>query len=120
MAIQDVLPYLQAVGAALGLVKQAKELLPAGPAKAQIEEKIAQAEEKSRAAEADLAKAMGYALCKAHWPPVIMLSVGYHDKRQVECFQCPECKAKSPPDSYFKRLDEEDEMVQRYNRGDRI
>jgi hypothetical protein len=41
-------------------------------------------------AEAEIAKALGYELCKCEFPPTPMKTVGYTRDRQV-VYQCPKC-----------------------------
>jgi hypothetical protein len=55
------------------------------------------AETAATVAEAEIAKALGYELCRRHYPPVIMLTVGYFDspdeghKAGDPVFKCPQC-----------------------------
>ena len=70
-----------ALRSAIGLVKETKELLPKGETTATITAALATAESSSRIAEAEVAKALGYELCKCQFPPTPMLTVGYHDHR---------------------------------------
>ena len=72
-------------GKAIGLAKDAKDLLPGGDKKSSVEKTLDEAERASKLAEAQLAKALGYELCECTFPPQIMLRVG-------EEIQCPNCK----------------------------
>jgi hypothetical protein len=79
---------------AIGLVKDAKGLIPRGdPREAAITAALATAESSSKIAEAEVAKALGYELCKCAFPPTIMLTVGQHLGRPkigpvYECLKC--------------------------------
>jgi hypothetical protein len=81
--------------AAIGLVKDTKDLLPKDEKAAAITAALATAESSSRIAEAEVAKALGYELCKCEFPPTPMLSVGSIDsaaaKMRGPVFECPRC-----------------------------
>jgi hypothetical protein len=76
--ISAVKTTFDALRAAIGLVKDAKDLLPKTDTTAVITAALVAAELSSRIAEAEVAKALGYELCRTHFPPVVMLEVGYH------------------------------------------
>lgn len=59
--------------AAIGLLRAAQALLPNGPKRAEIAEKIEAAERALGLSNATAAKALGYELCKCTFPPQIML-----------------------------------------------
>jgi hypothetical protein len=100
-----------ALRSAMGLLKDAKELLPPGDQRQQaITQALATAESSSQIAEAEVAKALGYELCRAHFPPVVMLQVGHHtanaDKFSATgkpVFECPQCKADTAAPYSFQR-----------------
>src|SRR4051812_45923905 len=81
--------------AAIGLLNDTKNLLPKDEKTATITAALATAESSSRIAEAEVAKALGYELCKCQFPPTPMLTVGYFDrpvaKRQAgdPVYECP-------------------------------
>jgi hypothetical protein len=81
--------------AAIGLVKDTKELLPQDERAATITAALATAESSSRIAEAEVAKALGYELCKCQFPPTPMLTVGHIDNAYAKMFgpvfECPKC-----------------------------
>src|SRR5258708_26355240 len=56
---------------------------------------LATAESSSRIAEAEVAKALGYELCKCQFPPTPMLTVGSIDNPEMKLrgpvFECPRC-----------------------------
>src|SRR5260370_2308167 len=82
--------------AALGLLKDCrglgtKKTQPAKPITAALDK----AEEAAKVAEAEIAKAFGYELCKCGFPPTVMLTVGYTTEWQSgkggPVFECPKC-----------------------------
>jgi hypothetical protein len=83
-----------ALRAAIGLVKDSKELLPQGPKTEVISAALATAVSSSQFAEAEIAKALGYELCKCEFPPTPMLTVGSIQATAttwVPVFECPKC-----------------------------
>jgi hypothetical protein len=85
--------------AAFGLVKEAKDLLPADD---QREKAIAMALDSAstsaKIAEAEMAKALGYELCKCQFPPTPMLTIGHMTANPTPAtslgkpvFECPRC-----------------------------
>ncbi len=97
-----------ALRSAIGLVKETKELLPKGETTATITAALATAESSSRIAEAEVAKALGYELCKCQFPPTPMLTVGYHTRSQSHrpgspVFECPKCGINSAGPFMFER-----------------
>jgi hypothetical protein len=84
--------------AALGLLKDVRGLGTEKPDQAKaITAALEKAEEAAKVAEAEIAKALGYELCKCQFPPVAMLTVGYLDigfARYQEgdpVYECPRC-----------------------------
>jgi len=57
-------------------MKDAKDLMPAGERRDKIERLVAEVDAKIPAAEAQLARGLGYLLCRCTWPPQIMLETG--------------------------------------------
>jgi hypothetical protein len=90
---------------AIGLAKEAKELLPDGAKKDAIERSLAAAEQESKIGQAQIAQALGFTLCKCAFPPPIMLSKGYHPRHGEELFECPSCKKQHPSQHHFDELD---------------
>jgi hypothetical protein len=81
---------------AIGLVRDARSL--AGGTEQQnkvVEQALDHAERSASIAEAEVAKALGYELCKCTFPPTIMLTVGYRSGRPPTntgpVFECPKC-----------------------------
>src|SRR5947208_16879619 len=56
-----------------------------------------EAEKAAQLAEAKIAQALGYELCKCPFPPILMLAVGYHyrnlsgHKVGDPVYECPKC-----------------------------
>jgi hypothetical protein len=108
--ISAVKTTFDALRSAIGLVKETRDLLPKDETTAVITAALVTAESSSRIAEAEVAKALGYELCRAHFPPVIMLQVGHHtanaDKFSATgkpVFECPQCKADTAAPYSFQR-----------------
>jgi hypothetical protein len=87
-----------ALRAAIGLVKDTKDLLPKNDTTAVITAALVTAESSSRVAEAEVAKALGYELCKCQFPPTPMLTIGNMTANQTPAtafgkpvFECPRC-----------------------------
>jgi hypothetical protein len=83
-----------ALRSAMGLLKDAKGLLPSGDQReAAISQALATAESSSKIAEAEIAKSLGYELCKCEFPPTPMLTVGEHNGRPKTgpVYECPKC-----------------------------
>ena len=72
-----------------GLFRDVKGLLGEGKQK-EAEELISRAERQSVAAEAQLARALGYRLHRCTWPPQIML-LEPDLSGETEIFKCPNC-----------------------------
>jgi hypothetical protein len=102
-----------ALRSAMGLLKDAKELLPPGDQRQQaITQALATAESSSKIAEAEIAKALGYELCKCEFPPTIMLTVGEHLGRPKTgpVYECQKCGFNSAgPLMYNRRAPERDQ-----------
>jgi hypothetical protein len=60
-----------------------------------VDEALDHAVRTAAIAEAEVAKALGYELCKCEFPPTIMLTVGYRNERgpsgKGPVFECPKC-----------------------------
>lgn len=57
-------------------------------------------------AEAQVAQALGYQLCKCEFPPTPMLTVGStgRDDKAATVYQCPKCKHDTAAPFTFNRL----------------
>ena len=62
---------------AIQLAREAKKGLPEGPEKKSVEQSLEAAERSSKLAQAQIAQALGYELCKCTFPPQIMLKTAY-------------------------------------------
>jgi len=79
---------------AIGLVKDAKTLLPAGDSReTAISMALDSASASAKIAEAQMAQAFGYELCKCELPPTPMLTVGELSGRPKTgpVYECPKC-----------------------------
>jgi hypothetical protein len=92
MDVNSVKTFLEAAGLVLSLLKKTKDALPDGPQKDTVGETLEQAETQLKIAEAQAAVTFGYELCRAHWPPEIMLSTGIEGQ-----YRCPKCGRQKPP-----------------------
>ena len=88
--------------ASIGLVKDAKDLLPDGTKKEAITKSLEEAERTAKLAEAQIAKSLGYHLCQCTFPPQIMLSIGYQGT--YEKFKCPGCTRIYPSESFTRPI----------------
>jgi hypothetical protein len=81
---------------ALGLVKDAQGLLPAGEKKEAVARTLEEADKQVRLGEVQIAQALGYLLCRCAFPPTVMLAVGRYppvgDIPDV-VHECPRCGA---------------------------
>jgi hypothetical protein len=62
---------------AIGLVKDVQEVLPPGEKKETVARTLEEAGKQVRLAEAQIAQALGYPLCRCDFPPTPMFAVGY-------------------------------------------
>jgi hypothetical protein len=79
---------------AIGLLKDAKGLLPEGDQREKaITMALDSAAASAKIAEAEVAKALGYELCKCEFPPTPMLTVGELNGRPKTgpVYECPKC-----------------------------
>src|SRR5262249_46726291 len=105
MPVDDPNTWLQATSAlkagfdafrgAIGLIKDARGLSAESPEQARaITAALDTAEANTQIAEAEIAKALGYELCKCEFPPTPMLTVGKKAGGQAgegPVFECPKC-----------------------------
>jgi hypothetical protein len=97
-----------ALRAAIGLIKDTKDLLPNDAKSDAITAALETAEASSKIAEAEIAKELGYQLCKCQFPPTPMLTVGYHTRSEgarpgSPVFECPQCGITSAGPFMYKR-----------------
>jgi hypothetical protein len=90
----------------VALAKEANELSGNSGAKAAAAESLVAAERAVRLAEAEIAKSLGYHLCKCKFPPEIMLSEGHEHEFGAEVFRCPSCQKQEPSEQWFRNMRE--------------
>lgn len=86
-----MIEYITAANGLLQIFKGIKGELPKQQAD-KAEASIKKAEEALKNTEAEVAKALGFKLCKCTFPPQIMLW-----KEQEKTNVCPSCGSKNPP-----------------------
>ena len=98
-AMESVKLGLSLFSEAIGLAKKTHDLLPESDDKEAIGKSLEQADKASKLAEAQIAQALGYELCKCTFPPQIMVSNGYKldSHMHKEEYICPACKKSSIP-----------------------
>lgn len=96
-AMESVKLGLSLFSDAVGLAKKTKDALPDSKNKDTIEKSLNEAGKAAKLAEAQIAQALGYKLCKCEFPPLVMLSTGYKETRQgyIENYVCPSCSKSS-------------------------
>src|SRR6266481_6151134 len=62
---------------AWGLVKDVQQALPSGEKKEVAARTLEEADKQLRLGEAEIAKALGFTLCRCEFPPTPMLKIGY-------------------------------------------
>lgn len=75
--------------------------------KALIDTALEKADKATAIAQAEVAKALGYELCKCEFPPIPMLTVGsiqVGSKREGAVYECPKCKFNTAYPYKFERL----------------
>jgi hypothetical protein len=82
--------------AAVGLVRDTRKALGGDSAQTKaVDEALDHAVRTAAIAEAEIAKAFGYELCKCEFPPTIMVTVGFKSDRgpgqSGPVYECPEC-----------------------------
>jgi hypothetical protein len=88
------------------IYRQWTKSLPPGKDKIQAEKSVSQTDEALGIAKAEIAKAFQYPLCKRHFPPGIMLSVGWDRDRQR--WKCSVCSDEWPPKGTIQEKAETD------------
>jgi hypothetical protein len=93
------IPYLTAAKTALDLFKGIRADLPKGPKADKAQAEIAKAEQALKLSEAELAKGLGFRVCRCEFPPPIMLW-----KENERASICPKCGHRYPPKVDVKPL----------------
>jgi hypothetical protein len=86
MVFADLVEYLGAAKTALDILKGIQSELPKSEQSDKAHEQIAKAETSLQLSQAELAKALGYKLCRCAFPPPIMLW-----KKDQRVHVCPDC-----------------------------
>jgi hypothetical protein len=79
----------------------------AGNEAALIDAALDKADKATAIAQAEVAKALGYQLCKCEFPPTAMLTVGTHSGRAGKAgavYECPKCNFNTASPFSFTRL----------------
>ena len=87
---------------AIGAARETVDLLPDAQEKQAAGRALEEAVQASEVAEAQLAQALGYELCRCQFPPIPMLQIGYLNPRGTrfhqahqetqQVYECPLCK----------------------------
>lgn len=93
-----MIEYLGAAKTLLDLFKGIKSELPAGEA-AKAQAGIEKAEAAMKTTEAEIAKALGFKLCKCTFPPQVML---WNEQKKTNV--CPACNHQYPPRPEIQQL----------------
>jgi hypothetical protein len=86
MDYSDVKGWIDAAKAAMTLLNTAKDALPRGKQRDEVEAALHQAERSMKAADAKLAKELGLRLCDCEFPPNVMLW-----REGERAHVCPKC-----------------------------
>jgi len=94
----DLKPLFDGISILSSLVSSVKSVVDMLPKKEKevASKQLAEAEEKLKIAQTQIAKELGYTLCRCTWPPQIMLHAG--DAEYGEKFRCPACHRLISPD----------------------
>lgn len=104
-AMSDFKAGIDMLRGAVGLVRDVQSALPEGDKKQAVEEALAQSESQIKIAEAQIAKGLGYELCKCQFPPTPMLTVGYRTRGEGgTVYECPICKMNTASPFTFQRI----------------
>jgi hypothetical protein len=85
MDIESISKGLAIVSTTIRTLKTLMDVLPKSTAKRDVGEKLGEAENNLRIAEAEIADGFDYKLCRRHFPPGIMLDI---DEYKLECNTC--------------------------------
>jgi hypothetical protein len=92
MSVVEWTAYLTAAKSALDIFKGIRAELPQGPKTEEAQHEIEKAEQALKTSEAELAKALGYKLCRCKFPPTPMLW-----QKEIRANVCPVCGDTFPP-----------------------
>lgn len=85
MNIESISKGIGLVSTTISTLKTIKDLIPSDNKKNDFEEKLLEAENNLKIAEAEIAKGFDYKLCRRHFPPGILLDV---DEFKMKCNVC--------------------------------
>ena len=104
------------VKGAIDTLKSVRDVLPPkAEARNVIDEKLKLAEREVALGEAQIAQALDYKLCRAHFPPVPMLKNRVHPTYVEEISKCPQCAAEEPSPEHFAQKDDFNRKVDAHN-----
>jgi hypothetical protein len=86
--------YFTAAKTALDILKGVRELMPKGTKSEEAGKKLEEAEKSLKLSEAELARGLGYRICRCTFPPEIMLW-----NEQEKASFCAKCGHRYPPKS---------------------
>lgn len=94
----DLKPLSEGITILCSLVSTIKSVIDMLPKKEKeaASRQLAEVEEKFQIAQTQIAKELGYELCRCTWPPQIMLRAG--EAEYGEKFRCPACGRLVSPD----------------------
>lgn len=87
----------------LDILKSARSMLPDGKKSSQLLAQIETAERQLHLAEAQIAKSLGYPICRCNFPPSVMLKVRTDIDTNIKIFQCLLCGDENPDGQTLKR-----------------
>ena len=80
---------------AVGTVSGLRDLLPEGEKREAATKTLEEASKAAEIAEATIAQALGYELCRCEFPPIPMLKIGhltpYGTRDTKDVYECPKC-----------------------------
>lgn len=94
----DLKPLFEGItilGSLVSTIKSVIDMLPKKEKEA-ASKQLAEAKERFEMAQTQIAKELGYELCRCTWPPQIMLHAG--EAEYGEKFRCPACGRVVSPD----------------------
>lgn len=101
---------------AIDTVKSLRDMLPAkGLPSEDLTKKIELAERQLALGEAQIAQALGYKLCRAHFPPVPMLKDRVNPTYVEDIHKCPVCGFEEPSPEYFAKQEATDRAFETHN-----
>ncbi len=92
MVVEELGTWFETGKSAIDLLKSLFPLLPKGEQRETIEKRVAEAETALRKGDAELAKILGFRLCRCQFPPEIML---WRESEKTNI--CGKCGHRDPP-----------------------